>query len=149
MEDFQVFWFKNVLTLYKWLYDTHYQVNLRCAQRYEYKFFYCPLLYALINFSYICYLVYIAFGIFVIHVPYAAHKSYENNNITSFINNNCPMKLYAFRSIVINSQNSTYAPQCTGLCQPMHSSSVPMDENYSNQVWSKPLASSFFFLSFF
>ena len=41
-----------------------------------------------IKFSYICYLVYIAFGIFFIHVPYAAH------NITSFINNNCPMKLY-------------------------------------------------------
>ena len=116
------------------LYDTHYQVNLHCAKLQEYIFFYCPLLYALINFSYICCLVYIDFGIFVIHVPYAAHKSYENNNITSFINNNCPMKLYAFRTIVINSQNSTYAPQCTGLCQPMHPSSVPMDENYSNQV---------------
>ena len=44
------------------------------------------------------------------------------------------MKLYAFRTIVINSQNSTYAPQCTGRCQPMHPSSVPMDENYNNQV---------------
>ena len=98
------------------------------------NFFYCPLLYALINFSYICYLVYITFGIFVIHVPYAAHKFYENNNITSFINNNCPMKLYAFRTVVINSQNSTYAPKRTGLCQPNHPSSVPMDESYNNQV---------------
>lgn len=80
------------------------------------KFFYCLLLYPFIKFSYICYLIYIAFGIFVIHVTYAAHKSYENNNITSSINNNYPMKLYAFRRIVINSQNSTYAPQCTGLC---------------------------------
>ena len=92
------------------------------------------ILYAFIKFSYICYPVYIAFGIFVIHVPYVAHKSNENNNITSFTNNNCPMKLYAFRTVVINSQNSTYAPKRTGLCQPNHPSSVPMDESYNNQV---------------
>ena len=89
------------------------------------------ILYAFIKFSYICYLV---FGIFVIHVLYATHKSNENNNITSFINNNCPMKLYAFRTVVINSQNLTYAPQCTCLCQPKHPSSVPMDESNKNQV---------------
>ena len=87
------------------------------------------ILYAFIKFSYICYLVYIAFGIFV--------------------NNNCPMKLYAFRIVVINSQNSTYAPKCIGLCQPKHPSSVPMDESYNNQVWSKPLASSSLFICFF
>ena len=113
------------------------------------KFFYCLLLYPFIKFSYICYLIYIAFGIFVIHVTYATHKSYENNNITSSINNNYPMKLCAFRRIVINSQNSTYAPQCTGLCQPKHLSSVPMDESNNNQVWSKPLASSSLFIYFF
>ena len=98
------------------------------------NFFYCLLLYPFIKFSYICYLIYIAFGIFVIHVPYAAHKSYENNNISSFIDNNCLMKIYAFRTVVINSQNSTYAPKRTGLCQPNHPSSVPMDESYNNQV---------------
>ena len=117
------------------LYNTHYQVNLRCAKRYEYNFFFIALYCMHLSI----FLIYVTLSIlpleyFVIHVPYAAHKSYENNNITSFINNNCPMKLYAFRTIVINSQNSTYAPQCTGLCQPMHPSSVPMDENYSNQV---------------
>lgn len=38
------------------------------------------------------------------------------------------------REVATNSQISTYAPQCTSLCQPMHPSSVPMDENYNNQI---------------